>query len=153
MPTQTITPPAERKIGQDIFHAVFGKSLDFRIELPYAEALDFIGQIGQYNNFQSGAVLDALERVDRLIPRGSYGPDNPNNGQRNYRISVGRESSPVIYIERHEFSFNKNWLDEQTMKAICGEMELCGLADESDFTVEKHDCFSGRRIQFRFWWD
>jgi hypothetical protein len=153
MPTQTTTPPAPRKTGQDIFQAVFDQSLNFRIELPYAEALEFLSQIGKFNNFQSGTVLDSLEHVDRLIPRGSYGPGNPNNGQRNYRISVGREGSPVIYIERNEFSFNKNWLDEPTMKAICQEMELCAVADESDYDVEEHGWFSGRKIEFRFWWD
>jgi hypothetical protein len=36
MPTHTITPPAGRKVGERIFQAVFGDSLDFRIELPYS---------------------------------------------------------------------------------------------------------------------
>jgi hypothetical protein len=153
MPTQSITPPASHKIGQGIFDAVFDRSLNFRIELPYSEAIEFISQIGEYNNFRAGNVIDALQRVDRLIPRNSYQPGNPDNGQRNYRISVGRESSPVIYIERYEFSFNNNWLDEQTMKSICREMELCALADESDYTVDEISGFGGRRIKFRFWWD
>lgn len=153
MPTHTITTPAKRKIGQDVFNAVFPNSLDFRIQLPYSDAIEFIRLIGDYNNFEPGTVIDSLERVDRLIPRRSYGPGNPNNGQRDYHISIGREGSPVIYIERHEFSFTSNWLDEPTMKTICREMELCGLADESDYTVQELTGFSGRRIEFRFWWD
>jgi hypothetical protein len=153
MPTQSITPSAPRNISPKIYDAVFDRSLNFRIELPFLDALEFISQIGQYNNFQAETVIDSLERVDRLIPRASYGPENPNNGQRNFKISIGREGSPVVYIDRHEFSLNENWLDEPTMKAICREMELCALADESDYTVHDLLGFGGRRIEFRFWWD
>jgi len=155
MPTQTITPPAERNIGQDVFDAVFPNSLDFRVQLPYSDAIEFIRLIGDYNNFQPGTVTDALERIDWLIPRTHHATDHPDNGQRNYRLSVGREGSPVIYIERYEFGFleqSVHRLSEATMQTICQEMELCALADEASVDVVELSGGS-RKITFRFWWD
>jgi hypothetical protein len=71
VPTHTITSPAGRKVGEQVFQVVFANSLDFRIQLPYSEARDFIAQIGKYNSFESAAVLDVLERIDGLISRGA----------------------------------------------------------------------------------
>ena len=77
---------------------------------------------------------------------------NPNNGNRDYRISVGREGSPVIYLERLEFN-GKPKLDDATMKAVCREMELSARADEADYRVVPLVFGPGRKIEFRFWWD
>ena len=155
MPTQTITPPATRKIGEDMVHAAFPHSFNFRVELPFSDALDFIRQIGPHNDFDPETVIEALEHVDRAIPRTQYPTDHPNNGQRNYRLSVGREGSPVIYLERSEYAFLRHAvapLSDAAIKRICQEMELCGHADEA--TYEVHE-FSGgsRTVEFRFWWD
>ena len=153
MLTQTITPPAAHKTLQvdDLFDSVFANSPSFRIELGYEAALGFIQRIDQYNDFHAADVIDALEHVDRVVPRKWYGIRNPNNGERDYTISVGREGSPVIYIDRFELPSTRP-LTDHTMKTICREMELIGRADEADFTVR--DFKSGsRRIEFRFWWD
>ena len=147
----TTTPALLTNTADEIFDAVFERSLDFRIELKYEDLLGFIRRIGQYNDFESGAVIDAIEAIDRLIPRSFYSEGNPNNGRRAYRLSIGREGSPVIYLERLELSFSKP-LAEETMKIICREMELCGRADEADYEVQQVS-FGGRRIRFRFWWD
>ena len=154
MPTQIITPPAERKIGEDIFHAVFPNSFDFRIRLPYSDAIDFIQLIGAYNNFEPGYVIDSLERIDRIIPRSYHGESNPNNGHRVYEVSVGRVGSPVIYLEWYEFSVcgdQSHWLSEQAMKSICLDMEISGRADDAYYRVSETP--TGRKITFRFWWD
>ena len=154
MPTQTITPPAKRKIGQNIFHAVYPHSFDFRIELPFSDALDFIRQMGTYNEFEPGYVIDSLERIDQLIPRSFHGEGSLHNGERDYRLSIGRNPSPIIYIERREsslFSDCRNWLTEQTMKSICLDMELCGRADDAYYRVSEDG--TSRKITFRFWWD
>ena len=52
-----------------IFDGVFDNSLDFKIEMPYESAIQFIRRIESYNAFEAGNVIDALERVDSLIPR------------------------------------------------------------------------------------
>ena len=154
MPTQVITPPATHQIStaDGIFGVVFDQSHNFRIELNHEQALAFIRRIDRYNEFEAGAVIDALERADRLIPRMKLGPGHPNNGSRDYRISVGRERSPVIYLERLEFN-GKPKLDDATMKAICQEMELSARADEADYRVVPLVFCAGRKIEFRFWWD
>ena len=151
MATVIPTAPAfHTNTADEVFDGVFERSLHFRIELPYETALGFIRRIDQYNEFEAGAVIDALERIDHLIPRASYGEGNPNNGQHTYDISIGREGSPVIYLERIEFSFCIP-LEEVTMKTICREMELIGRADEADYEVQNFA--GGRKIVFRFWWD
>ena len=154
MPTQTITAPNINQTppANDIFDAVFEKSLNFRIELPFEEAQEFIRRIDRYNEFDASLVLDGLQRIDGLLPRMQYSPGNPNNGRRDYKISVGREGSPVIYLDRWEV-FDKPELDSATMKAICREMELIALADESHYHIDQFTRVPGRKIEFRFWWD
>jgi hypothetical protein len=165
MPTHAITPSAPDTTqiappsgggtiapADTIFDAVFDRSRNFRIELPYDTALAFIRAIDQYNEFHWTTVTDALERIDGLIPRRRYQQGNPNNGKRDYRISVGREGSPVIYLERYEF-FDTPRLDTASMKAICREMELIASADDSTYHIEDTALLQGRKIQFRFWWD
>jgi hypothetical protein len=152
MLTQTITPSAPGAISAaaEMYSAVFERSLQFRIEMSYDRAVDFIREIDQYNCFQASTVLDALENVDRMIPRNWYDEGNPNNGLRSYTISVGREGSPVIYLDRWEFSSTPP-LSEAAMRTICLEMETIAHADEADYQVQTH-CW-GRKIEFRFWWD
>ena len=146
----TLTGP-QTQIADNIFGAVFDHSLDFRIELSYDVAIRFIERIGLYNEFAAATVLDALTRVDRMIPRSAFGPGNPNNGSRDYRIEVGREGSPVIYLKRFEWLTEQPMTEEQ-MKAVCLEMELCGRADEATYT-DRVFGQNGRVITFRFWWD
>lgn len=152
MPTQTVTPPAEHQIppADAIFDAVFERSLQFRIELPYDTAIAFIRRIGTYKQFEAGRVIDALERADQLIPRANYGPGNPNNGNRDYKISLGREGSPVIYLERFEYC-TKAPIAEKSIKDICEEMKIWAEADEADYQVHDYtSCGLSRKITFRF---
>jgi hypothetical protein len=155
MPIQTITPPATRKLGEDVFQATFPHSFNFRIELPFPDAMDFIRQIGPYNDFHPEAVIQAMNAVDRIIPRTQYPTDDPCNGERNYRLSVGREESPVIYIDRSELPIQRQAvapLSDADIRAICRAMEFLGRADEAYPKV--YDFGNGyRSIQFRFWWD
>lgn len=155
MPTQTTTPPATRQIPPTdaIFDAVFDQSHHFRIQLPYDAALAFIRRIDKYNEFEAGRVIDALEQADHLIPRMNCGPNHPNNGNRDYTISVGREGSPVIYLERFEYGA-KCPIAEKSMKDICEEMKVWASADEAIYEVEDFACFGkSRKVTFRFWWD
>jgi len=141
------TPPAKHEqVAQQIFNTVFDHSLSFRIELPYETARDFLRQVGTYNAFSAEAVLAALDSIDALIPRMRFGEGNPNNGNRDYRISVGREGSPVIYLERYERDEGEKAGDVRS-RLICREMRTTASADEADYWVE------GDKVTFRFWWD
>jgi len=138
-------------IGNQVFDAVFERTLDFQIELEFAAACQFIQRIYEYNEFQAHRVLEALWKVDKIIPRMQYGEGNPNNGARDYKISVGREGSPVIYIKRFEVSTQTPMTEEQA-KEVCSVMEKEGLADEATYTIDDKGPY-GRWIEFRFWWD
>ena len=144
---QTIISPANIHIdkGNQIYQGVFDQSLDFRIQMNYDTAIQFIRRIGGYNEFDPEIVITALECVDRMIPRKFYNEGNPNNGERRYHISVGREGSPVIYLDLYEWDGER--LQDATMKCIRDEMEVTGLADEADYWRE------GSKVSFRFWWD
>ena len=144
-------PETHIKKGDQIYDGVFDQSLDFKIEMTYDAAMQFIRRIGTYNNFEAETVIETLAIVDSLIPRRFYNEGNPNNGERRYDVSVGREGSPVLYIDYFEW-LDSQPLDEATMKAICGEMELHGLADEASYEIEEHSIRS-RTVTFRFWWD
>ena len=149
---QAIAAPATQiQKANEIFDGVYKQSLGFRIKMTYDAAMQFIRRIGTYNNFEAETVIETLAIVDSIIPRRFYNEGNPNNGERRYDVSVGREGSPVVYLECFEW-LDRERLDEPTMKAICGEMELHGLADEASYEIEEHSIQS-RSITFRFWWD
>ena len=138
MPTDVITIGQQTQtIADQMFDAVFEHSGHCLIEMSFDEACQFIRRIEEYNEFQADYVLTALENIDRLIPRKYYGEGNPNNGQRSYSISVGREGSPVIYLERYEWD-KEDGLTEETITAICREMELIGRADDAGLRNRGH---------------
>lgn len=151
-PQVITTGPKAQQTADAIFDAVFERSLHFQVELDFDATRAFIRRINQYNDFHWAHVLDALDDVDRLIPRRHYGPENPHNGERDYTLKIGREGSPVLYIERLEVG-NKVPLRDGTIKSICEEMELIGKADEADASVEPLSFAQGRKVTFRFWWD
>jgi hypothetical protein len=162
MPTETTTLPATNRtidrvdpsIADGIFDAVFERSLHFRIQLPWEQALHFLRRIDRYNDFDAERVVESLERADLAIPRTYCGAQNPNEGQRDFTIAVGREGSPVIYLQRHEFT-GRVAMQEASMKAIRNDMKFFGLADEADYYVDHLPRLgrSSRKITFRFWWD
>jgi hypothetical protein len=152
----TVSAPAatqQNSIADQMFDAVFDHCLDFRIEMEYDAARRFIQRIDRYNDFDARQVLDALDAVDRLIPRDFYGEGNPNNGQRKYRISVGREGSPVLYLEWYESPYSSGpRISDETLKDICKEIEVFAYADEADYDLTEWG-FNSRKVSLRFWWD
>jgi hypothetical protein len=148
--TTTIGPKIQTH-GDAIFDAVFEHALHFRIEMHYEDARQFLRRIDRYNDFEAETVLEALDRIDQLIPRKFYNEGNPNNGERSYTLTVGREGSPVIYLERYEWDHDIP-LSDETLSSVCREMELSALADEADYEVMR-TIGTNRKITFRFWWD
>ncbi len=144
-------PTLSPTTGQDIFDAVFEHTLHFRIEMDYDVLCQFVRRIGQYNDFRAETVLDALDRIDQRIPRTFYGEGNPNSGQRSYTVSIGREGSPVLYLDRYEWNHDDRLSDEQ-IQFICREMQVNGRADEADYEVTP-TLGGHRKVSFRFWWD
>jgi hypothetical protein len=146
-----------------MFDAVWPNALGHRIELEWDEARQYIRRIEAYNNFDWEKVHRALDMIDTIIPRMEYtnmvdGKPNLNHGRRNFRIEVGRERSPVIYIERYEFDHGfvqpQPQLTKEQCQNICDIMEKAAEADEFDFKLEEETKIHHvRHVEFRFWWD
>lgn len=161
MKTAVETAMANTK-ADTIFDAVWPNALSHRIELEWDEARQFIRRIDQYNDFDQAKVLHALDLIDAAMPRMEYGnmadgSPNPNNNKRNFSIEVGRERSPVIYLELYELHSYGNPttpLTPEKIEYIKSVMHEVAVADEYDCEIEdfrKHGM--GIRYTFRFWWD
>jgi hypothetical protein len=161
MPTQVITPPAPSQIASarelaaadEIFEAVFERSTQFRIELPWEQAIQVIRRIDRWNEYEAERVIEALEHVDEAMPRKYCGENHPSNGERDFTIAVGLKGSPVIYLERREYRSSIP-MQESAMKAACQAVKLIGRADEAFYDIDQSYPYSpGRKITFCFWWD
>lgn len=166
LPTHSMNNTIENALAKQeadiMFDAVWKRSGHHRLELDWDIARAFIERIAAYNDFDAKNVLHALDLVDQIIPRMHYdalvdGQVNPNNGRRAFRISVGREGSPVIYIdlyELHRFDSPKYPMTPEMVEKIKTIMTSVGVADESDCTVEDLTAHNmGKSYEFRFWWD
>lgn len=159
---KTIEKAMARQEADVIFDAVWDRSGHHKIELEWDTAFAFIERINAYNDFDFAKVLHALEMVDQIIPRMSYealvdGKKNPNDGRRDLRIYVGREGSPVIYIEKYELHRMDNPkvpMTPEMIEKIKTIMTGVAVADEADCEIEDYTkAGMGKRFTFRFWWD
>lgn len=138
----------------EFFKKLFEYSLHHRIEIKESDLETYIRAIGNYNNFRSESVLSFLNKIDQIIPRTNYGEGNPNNNKKDYKIFIGRESSPCIYIERYEWiSFKQKPLKDDQIELIKALAHSIGLADEADHEIKQLFDPQDGIIEFRFWWD
>lgn len=159
--TSVIESSLTKTKAETIFNAVWDNTLDFQVELDWDVAMAFIDLIERYNDFESTKVKHALELIDLSIKRNEYGPingmPNPNHGRRDIRIKVGRERSPVIYIERYELlrmGTPTHPLTSEKIEYIKSVMQEVGIADEADCEIQDYTSQGmGIRYKFRFWWD
>ena len=155
---------------EDIVRYMFEASLHNQITFDHLpkddfEFVEFLQQImnfagHSYNEYNKYTVMGAMKQIDQIIPREKYGKDNPNNGNRSYEITVGRESSPVMYLEMKHIGWNgtdpkDEVLSEEDVKKIKDIMRTEGLCDEADYELEETQAFGNRWAieKFRFWWD
>lgn len=151
MPQHPITTDRETQTGDRIYEAVFEASLDFNIEMTLDTAKQFFRRIDSYNDFAAESVISALDTIGALIPRTHYGEGNPNNGARDFNVSVAREGSPVISLERIEW-LGRERMSNELLRQVCRTMQVDASADEADFDISPFST-EGRKIVFRFWWD
>lgn len=153
---------------EDIVRYMFEASLHNQITFDHLpkddfEFVEFLQQImnfagHSYNEYNKYTVMGAMKQIDQIIPREKYGKDNPNNGNRSYEITVGRESSPVIYIKIRHIDFNRKGnevLSEGQVGMIKDIMVKDGLCDESEYELKEYKAFGYDYADevFRFWWD
>lgn len=122
------------------------RNLDFRVK---CESLNDLKQcvniIRAYNEFDAERINEALDQ--HASKKAYYNEGNPNNGKDKYTFTVGREGSPVMYVELYA-------ANDEEVKEFKSAMEYLSrkaLADE--FSI-KEDKFAGSTmLQARLWWD
>jgi len=129
-----------------------------RIELPYEEILNVAEAADGYNEFTYDRLREMLEHFDQIIPRAYYNEGNPNNGERAYKLAVGREGSMVVYM-----NLKGLWSSgggQEAIKAINenrDELEQAarqiGKADEFDISYRKDPAGHYEEAEIRIWWD
>jgi len=122
----------------------------------YKDFITCIRLINSYNDFD--ASLIAKKCLWDLGLTKYYNENNPNNGSSFFKFEIGRESSPVFYVE-----YNPTW-DKKVIKDTEGAMIYWEEYTAEDFkhnmeclkTAIKADEFSieeGYSLKARFWFD
>lgn len=159
-----ITIQSEKTLEtRDILKAFFELTLNNQItfDIRTKEEFDFTDELkiilsfcDSYNEYNKWDTLQALKEIDQVLPRAEYKEGNPNNGNRNYSLTVGRESSPVIYITRRTLKdFSEKILTNEQIDRIKKIIRDTAKADEISFNISKCETFGTTTEQFRFWWD
>ncbi len=145
----------------ELYNIFFQMSLNHKVELPYAEALRYLEAIGSYNEFQFKRVKAMLYHLDMMLPRYTETEvNNPNFNNRQWKISVGREQSPVIYITFYAFDSKGIFKLEEMVsnKERFGEVAVgFGKCDEFSMKVESLGAgisiVEAKKLTIRMWWD
>jgi hypothetical protein len=136
----------DKMFAAALSHVMHG-SLDCRIRVDPSVAARTIRIFGGYNEMTIEGFVRLLREIDRIVGRMSYQSDNPNNGFIGYKIDIGREGSPVLYVELGEYDWRTSQpkpFSEPVQRELYAAARRA-LADEIDFINE------GRTL--RIWWD
>ena len=154
MTTLNATPTKE------FLNQMFEFSLNHRMQLDFDQALDYIDAIESYNNFDACSVKAMLNAIDVIIPREYYNEGNPNNGNRAYKISIGRENSPVIYLDLIAFrqavpAFQTGYADLVAKIHAAAKIAYCDeFSHEYDeYRVTERQGPLSASLEIRMWWD
>lgn len=133
--------------------AMFNSSLHFNVEiLSHGKtrdcyeraAFEMWDKLGVYNDLTPDC-LKALVKCCNKTFYCKYGNGNPNNKNRDYSLSFGRESSPVVYL-----TFPAD--NEEHAAALFEQLRIVAHADEMDI-IKITPSWRGVRAVARFWWD
>ena len=153
--TTTVTNEEARKVSKaEAFKIMFESTLNMGIQLDMyhgdnVKLLDeYVDAIGCYNGFKPSTVKTMLHCIDEIIPRKQYNEGNPNNGLRDYKVTIGRESSPCIYIVTGK---SLDVIHTTVMEQIAMDCK----ADEFSHKTEETNVFGFKRTSttIRIWFD
>lgn len=138
------------------------RSLKYQCECNgYADFINCINTIESYNEFDSTDINNAAATFLNMYQ--FYGEKNPNNGNSLFKFTIGREGSPVFYIDYNEYFATKiitkrdgamvSWADynSEDFKLSMGLFASSVKADE--FSIEETEHFGKKYYQARFWFD
>lgn len=147
----------------EFYNKLFDLSMQHRVEFrpdySMEKIQEYIKAIGRYNAFEACRVLDMIDKIDSIIPEVYHGENNPNNGNRLWKIDIGREYSPVIYINIEVKALGKDRIHPDLQPIIINECKAAARKAAADeISHEIHEMDIGKRyhyksIELRFWWD
>lgn len=149
----------DTKFFKQMFELSLDHRMNFKPDWSMENITTYIQAIDSYNNFYSKNVLAMIEKIDTIIPRAYYNEGNPNNGNRQWTIDIGRESSPVIYITVECKSLNTDRIHPDLLPIIISECETAAKAAKADEIwheikeSDENSRYNYKEIVFRFWWD
>lgn len=145
------------KAGQSFINSfvlIFEQCLNFNIEIlnNYGKLGDcneqlarlIIEKVGGYNNFNISQFDKILHYLNDNFLK-YYNEGNPNNNSRNFTVSFGRESSPVLYIRIYTDN-------ENSARKILNDFEHITNANEVTIATIS-PAWKGISATFRLWWD
>ncbi len=136
----------------DLVELLYNRCQHFQVTLTPAEAAEFARRVGPWQPEQYG-MLPVIEAADRIIPRKSYGPDNPNHGRTFHTYRVGREYSAVLYVDILSTYLAPGVTAAELGQRIIEEAQAAARADEAYTLPLFQEDPDGDSIAVRFWWD
>lgn len=129
-------------------------NLNFRVEVGLNEAKQILAKLEKYNGMPDD-LEKIVERIKSMIgPVKFLDKFNPNNGLwSNIKISIGNESSLVIYVDVN--CFYRVGSDPKKIKADLESIGRAFSADENSVEIEAASPFDKRMVSVcaRYWWD
>lgn len=125
------------------------ESLDYRVKLRPAQALEFVTNCGDYNEATEERLEKLVKKIDGIVPCMKFGGENPNNGHAFHTYDLGREGSRVMYVQIIK-TYRKDLKGEQwdALAALLVGAAKQAQADEASIVADDET-----EIKFRFWWD
>lgn len=137
------------------FINIFNYSLHFNIDLTLnhekagglneQRAIKIVNKIGQYNEFNPRKFNRIITYLNTYF-LANYGAGNCNNHKKDYTLFLGREGSPVIYIEAY-------FKSKDEITATIDELSELVRPDEIS-TERQFEVWDGKQFaRLRLWWD
>ncbi len=149
-------------IGYGDTNGINLRSLDYNVKCEdFQDFKKCLKIIDQYNEFNYSTMKEHI--YDYLEVNKFYGETNPNNGLNLFNFWIGRESSPVFYVEFTD-SYNPN----QILNRNGAEVEFCSytaaafkvamnflrqMIKSDEFNIKEVSMFGYITYTARFWFD
>lgn len=129
-------------------------NLNFRVEVGLNEAKQILAKLEKYNEMPDD-LEKIVDRIKSMIGPIDFGKENPNNGLwNNIKISIGNESSLVIYVDVN--CFYRVGSDPKKIKADLESIGRAFSADENNVEIKLPEPFMNQKmihVRARYWWD
>ncbi len=140
-------------LGQEIYKVQKELGFGGMLQLDSSRLCGYIKACGSWNDFKAGQVIGAIEKMETVVPKMDYGPNNPNTGHTIHKWKVVHGCEYVImefdFISATDFARVKEFYGKHfspigsSIKADSIRMEETALDDIGQY-------YSAELI---WWWD